>query len=79
MLKAVSDSGSTEAGPEAAVFMPAYQQDPEGNFFFSVIDEQILRMIDRIPAEFRQVVLLSDLEGWPTQKSPSCSMCPSAR
>jgi RNA polymerase sigma-70 factor, ECF subfamily len=63
MLKAVNDAGSTEAGPEAALFMPAYQQDPEGNFFFSVIDEPILRMIDRIPAEFRQVVLLSDLEG----------------
>ena len=63
MLKAVNDSGSSEAGSEAALFMPDYQQDPEGNFFFSLIDEPILRMIDRIPAEFRQVVLLSDLEG----------------
>src|SRR5262245_40835978 len=63
MLKAVNDSGSTDTGTEAALFMSAYQQDPEGTFFFSVIDEQILRMIDRIPPEFREVVLMSDLEG----------------
>ncbi len=63
MLQAVDHTGSTDTGLEAALFMPAHQHDPEGNFFFSVIDEQILRMIDRIPMEFREVVLLSDLEG----------------
>ena len=65
MLQAVNHTANSETGLEAALFMPTYQQDPEGNFFFSVIDEQILRMIDRIPSEFREVVLLSDLEGLP--------------
>jgi RNA polymerase sigma-70 factor (ECF subfamily) len=63
MQKAVRSNGPTEFGAETVLFMPAYQQDPEGTFFFSVIDRSILEMIDRIPAEFREVVLLSDLEG----------------
>jgi RNA polymerase sigma-70 factor (ECF subfamily) len=63
MLKAVQSSGAPEVGVETVLFMPAYQQDPEGTFFFSLIDQTILETIDRIPAEFREVVLLSDLEG----------------
>ncbi|MGH7459942.1 MAG: RNA polymerase sigma factor [Longimicrobiales bacterium] len=63
MLKAVQRNGNPETGAETVLFMPAYQQDPEGTFFFSVIDRTILEMLDRIPAEFREVVLLSDLEG----------------
>jgi RNA polymerase sigma-70 factor, ECF subfamily len=49
--------------PEAPLFLPAYQDDPEGSFFAGLVDETILDHIDRIPAEFREVVLLSDLEG----------------
>ncbi|HEX6558409.1 MAG TPA: sigma-70 family RNA polymerase sigma factor [Longimicrobiales bacterium] len=49
--------------PEAPLFMPAYQDDPEGRFFTGLVDETILAHIDKIPAEFREVVLLSDLEG----------------
>ena len=53
-----------EAGPpETPLFMPAYQEDPEGLFFSSVVDETVLEQIDRIPEDFREVVLLSDLEG----------------
>ena len=63
MQKAVQGNGNSDIGAETVLFMPAYQQDPEGTFFFSVIDRTILEMIDRIPAEFREVVLLSDLEG----------------
>jgi RNA polymerase sigma-70 factor (ECF subfamily) len=63
MQKAARDNGSDALGPETVLFMPAYQQDPEGTFFFSVIDRRILEMIARIPADFREVVLLSDLEG----------------
>lgn len=51
------------SSPEAPLFLPAYQDDPEGNFFFGLVDQTILDHIDRIPAEFREVVLLSDLEG----------------
>jgi RNA polymerase sigma-70 factor (ECF subfamily) len=49
--------------PEAPLFLPAYQDDPEGTFFSGLVDETILAHIDRIPPEFREVVLLSDLEG----------------
>ena len=53
-----------EAGPaETPLFMPAYQDDPEGNFFENVVDQTVLQQIDAIPADFREVVLLSDLEG----------------
>lgn len=53
-----------EASPnEVPLFMPAYQDDPEGSFFDGIVDETILQHIDQIPEEFREVVLLSDLEG----------------
>jgi RNA polymerase sigma-70 factor (ECF subfamily) len=63
MQKAVQTSGEADIGAETALFMP-YQQDPEGSFFFSLIDRTIIEMIERIPTEFRDVVLLSDLEGF---------------
>src|ERR1041384_3194895 len=44
--------------PEAPLFLPAYQDDPEGEFFAGIIDETILAHIDKIPEEFREVVLL---------------------
>jgi RNA polymerase sigma-70 factor (ECF subfamily) len=53
-----------EAAPaETPLFMPAYQEDPEGMFFSGVVDETVLQHINEIPEEFREVVLLSDLEG----------------
>ncbi len=53
-----------EAGPaETPLFMPAYQEDPEGTFFNNLVDETVLHQIEQIPADFREVVLLSDLEG----------------
>ena len=49
--------------PEAPLFLPAYQEDPEGSFFSGLVDQTIIDHIDGIPPEFREVVLLSDLEG----------------
>lgn len=37
--------------------------DPEGEFFGSFVDEEIMRSIDRLPEEYRMAVLLSDVEG----------------
>lgn len=37
--------------------------DPEGAFFASIVDEEILRAIDQLPEEYGSVVVLSDLEG----------------
>lgn len=61
MQQAAHDAAPVTA--ESVLFVPAYQQDPEGTFFFSLIDESILECIEHVPEEFREVVLLSDLEG----------------
>jgi len=37
--------------------------DPEGRFFDSIVDEEVLRAIDALPEDFRTVVVLSDVEG----------------
>jgi RNA polymerase sigma-70 factor (ECF subfamily) len=63
MQQAVRSNGATDVQAETVLFMPAYQQDPEGTFFFSVIDRRILDLIQGMTTEFRDVVLLSDLEG----------------
>jgi RNA polymerase sigma-70 factor (ECF subfamily) len=39
------------------------QPDPEEGFFASFIDEEVTRAVERLPAEFREVVVLSDVEG----------------
>ena len=37
--------------------------DPEGEFFHALVDERIVAAIDALPEEFREVVVLSDIEG----------------
>jgi RNA polymerase sigma-70 factor (ECF subfamily) len=37
--------------------------DPEGEFFHALVDDRILKAIDALPEEFREVVVLSDIEG----------------
>jgi len=37
--------------------------DPEGAFFGSLVDESILQAVDALPDEYREAVVLSDLEG----------------
>jgi RNA polymerase sigma-70 factor (ECF subfamily) len=38
-------------------------RDPEGEFFHELVDDRILSAIDALPEEFREVVVLSDVEG----------------
>jgi len=38
-------------------------QDPEGEFFHALVDDRILAAIDALPDEFREAVVLSDIEG----------------
>lgn len=38
-------------------------QDPEGEFFHALVDDRIIAAIDALPEEFREVVVLSDVEG----------------
>lgn len=37
--------------------------DPEQGFFASFIDEEVTRAVEQLPTEFREVVVLSDVEG----------------
>lgn len=39
--------------------------DPEGRFFSELVDEEVLRAVDDLPTEFREVLVLSDMEGLP--------------
>ena len=47
---------------EAPVFAASHDSDPEGAFFQSIVDEEILEAIDALPGEYRMAVVLSDLE-----------------
>lgn len=37
------------------------ETDPEGAFFDSIVDDEIIRAIDELPDEYREAVLLSDV------------------
>ena len=45
------------------IFREVQETDPEGRFFDQMVDEEILAAIDALPDEFREAVVLSDLEG----------------
>ncbi len=51
-----------EAIPELA---DTADPDPEGRFFADLVDEEVLAALDRLPEEFREVIVLGDLEGMP--------------
>ena len=55
------DGPGTE--PISPVWSSVEAVDPEGEFFGSFVDEEILRAIDLLPDEYRMAVLLSDVEG----------------
>jgi RNA polymerase sigma-70 factor, ECF subfamily len=37
--------------------------DPEREFFASLVDDEVIRAIEQLPPDFREVVVLSDMEG----------------
>ncbi|HEX7119839.1 MAG TPA: sigma-70 family RNA polymerase sigma factor [Longimicrobiales bacterium] len=60
-------AGSADAAgadsPEGPLFAGASADDPEGNFFRELVDDSVLDAIEALPDEFRDAVILSDLEG----------------
>lgn len=44
------------------VFEDVQDVDPEGRFFSQIVDEEVLRAIDSLPEEFREALVLSDVE-----------------
>jgi RNA polymerase sigma-70 factor (ECF subfamily) len=47
------------------VFRDVQDVDPEGTFFSRLVDDEVTGAIDALPAEFREVLVLSDVEGLP--------------
>jgi len=41
----------------------ATASDPEGEFFSQIVDARVLQAVDALPEPFREVVVLSDMEG----------------
>lgn len=39
------------------------EEDPEGESFDSIVDDEVVRAIERLPDEFRIAVVLSDVQG----------------
>ena len=55
--------GGTNVPIVNPVWLSTMGKDPEGSFFDSIVDEEILEAIDDLPEEYRTAVVLSDLEG----------------
>lgn len=48
---------------ERTVFERVRSEDPEGRFFDRIVDAEVLKAIDALPMEYRETLVLSDLEG----------------
>jgi RNA polymerase sigma-70 factor (ECF subfamily) len=51
-----------------SVFREVQDVDPEGRFFDQLVDDEVVRAIDSLPDEFRETLVLSDVEGLPYQE-----------
>ncbi|MBI4420092.1 MAG: sigma-70 family RNA polymerase sigma factor [Gemmatimonadetes bacterium] len=51
-----------------SLFGEVQAEDPAGRFFDRIVDQQVLRAIDELPEEFRETLVLSDVEGLPYQE-----------
>ena len=46
-----------------AIYRAVADSDPEGEFFSRIVDARVLEAVDRLPPDFREVLVLSDMEG----------------
>ena len=51
-----------------SVFEEVQEEDPQGAFFDRIVDDEVLRAIDELPEQFREAVVLSDVEGLPYEE-----------
>jgi RNA polymerase sigma-70 factor (ECF subfamily) len=58
-----SQLDTTAEALAAGRYGPVETTDPERAFWDSFIDEEVMRALDRIPTPFREVVVLSDVQG----------------
>ncbi|HEU4719744.1 MAG TPA: sigma-70 family RNA polymerase sigma factor [Gemmatimonadaceae bacterium] len=52
----------SDAGPGRATRDAVGDADPEGTFYDSFLDDEIVRAIDALPEEYRTAVVLSDIQ-----------------
>jgi RNA polymerase sigma-70 factor, ECF subfamily len=52
-----------EAVEPHAIYRSIENTDPEGTFFSRIVDEKVLEAVDALPPDFREVLVLSDMEG----------------
>src|SRR5215210_5728868 len=45
-----------------AIYRAIEEVDPEGAFFSQIVDDKVLEAIDALPPDFREVLVLSDME-----------------
>ncbi len=67
----VSENVDRSTGPFEVVnpvWVKAVEADPEGDFFASIVDEEVLSRIQELPEDYRTAVILSDLEGFRYQE-----------
>jgi RNA polymerase sigma-70 factor (ECF subfamily) len=57
-----------ETAETFSLFNEVQEEDPEGRFFDKIVDDEVLRAIDALPDEFRETLVLSDLEGMTYQE-----------
>jgi len=50
---------------EPGVFTAVQDHDPEGTFWWSMVDDEVMHAVDALPLEFKEAIVLSDLEGLP--------------
>lgn len=62
ILRETTEDDPRAISREAPVFAASRDDDPEGEFFQSIVDDQVLEAIEELPEEYRMVVVLSDLE-----------------
>jgi RNA polymerase sigma-70 factor (ECF subfamily) len=62
IMTAVAAEDPSSVSRESAVFMEAASRGAQSSFWREVVDTEVLRAIDALPQEFREAVVLSDLE-----------------
>ncbi|MDX1674719.1 MAG: sigma-70 family RNA polymerase sigma factor [Longimicrobiales bacterium] len=63
-----TESDADDRVYESPIFTGRADYDPEGDFFRGLVDDEILEAIDALPDEFREAVVLSDLQGMSYQE-----------
>jgi RNA polymerase sigma-70 factor (ECF subfamily) len=63
VTEARSESQAGDGIYESPLFAGKADYDPEGDFFRELVDDEVLDAIDGLPDDFREAVVLSDLQG----------------